>query len=144
MKLRRDPADAGRLHVYLADGSFLCVAENPGYTGAKQATIAANMTADYQKQRSAARKRARDLKRRKDPGGAADRTLARAKTQAERVIALPRKGQDHQTPALTQAGLAAQAADKADKAAGSAGPGDDLVERLGAASELFLKEKGWA
>lgn len=144
VKLRRDPADAGRLHVYLADGSFLCVAENPRFTGTKQAAIAAQMTADYRKHRSAARRRARDLKRRKDPGGAADRTLARAKTQAERVVALPRKGQDHQTPALTQAGRAAKAADKAAKATGSAGTGDDLVKRLGAASELFLKEKGWA
>ena len=113
VKLRRDPTDSGRIHVYRVDGSFVCVAENPGHTRANQTAIAANMTADYRKHRSEARKRARELERRKDPGSAADRALARAATDAARVVALPRKGKAHQTPALAQAGFAAKAADKA-------------------------------
>ena len=55
VKLRRDPADRGRIHVYREDGSFLCVAENPAVTGADQAAIAGAMSGDYRKHRNGAR-----------------------------------------------------------------------------------------
>lgn len=144
VRIRRDPADAGRIHVYREDGRFLCVAELPAITGASQAAIAASMTTGFRSHRNAARKRARDLERRKDPAGVADRALARAATEADRVVALPKPGETHQTPALAQAGLAAKAIDKADRAAGQPEPGEDLLERLGAVARMFMKDEGWA
>ena len=143
VKLRRDPADAGRIHVYREDGSFVCVAENPAHTGADQAAIAAAMTADYREHRRAARKRARDLAQRTDPDGAADRALANAAAQAAGVIAFPKAGQAHKTPALAQAGLAAKAAGKAGKAkAPQAATG--MSPALAAAGALFVKDEEWA
>ena len=143
VKLRRDSADAGRIHVYREDGSFVCVAENPARTGAEQAAIAAAMTAEYREHRNAARKRARDLAQRTDPDGAADRALANAAAAAAGVVAFPKPGQAHQTPALAQAGLAAQAAGKADKArAPQAATG--MSPALAAAGALFAKDEEWA
>ena len=143
VRLRRDPADAGRIHVYREDGSFVCVAENPARTGADQAAIAAAMTADYREHRKAARKRARDLAQRTDPDGAAERVLDNAATAAAGVVASPKPGQAHKTPALTQAGLAAKAADKAGKAkAPLAATG--MSPALAAAGALFVKDEEWA
>ena len=144
VKLRRDPADRGRIHVYREDGSFLCVAENPAVTGADQAAIAGAMNGDYRSHRNGARKRARDVIRRKDPDGIAKRVLDKAATDAAGVIAFPKPGQAHQTPALAQAGLAAKAAGKADKAASAPELGPDLSDKLAAAARMFLKDEGWA
>ena len=140
VRLRRDPADAGRIHVYREDGSFVCVAENPACTGADQAAIAAAMTADYREHRRAARKRARDLAQRTDPDGAAERALANAATQAAGVVAFPKPGQAHKTPALTQAGLAAKAAGKAKAPLAATG----MSPALAAAGALFVKDEEWA
>ena len=143
VKLRRDPADAGRIHVYREDGSFVCVAENPAATGADQAAIAAAMTADYREHRRAARKRARDLAQRTDPDGIAKRVLDKAASSAAGVVAFPKPGQAHKTPALTQAGLAATAADKVGKAkAPQATTG--MSPALAAAGVLFGKDEEWA
>lgn len=143
VKLRRDPADPGRIHVYREDGTFVCVAENPARTGADQAAIAAAMTADYREHRKAARKRARDLAQRTDPDGIADRALAKAATDAAGVVAFPKPGRAHQTPALAQAGLAAKAADKTGEAkAPQAATG--MSPALAAAGALFAKDEEWA
>ena len=117
VSIRRDAADPDRIFVYLACGTFVCVAEDPGRTGADRAAIAARMTESYRASRKAARKRARDLMKRQKPEDTMDQVLAHAGTEAGRVVALPSQGKELQTSALTQAGLAAQAADKKDRAA---------------------------
>ena len=138
--IRRDAADPDRIFVYREDGTFICVAEDPGRTGADRAAIAACMTANYKASRKAARKRARDLVKRQRPGDTMDQVLARAGIEAGRVVALPHYGKGLQTPALTQAGRAAKAADKADKAAAS--PKSSVTSAsLAAAGALFLKHE---
>ena len=146
VRLRRDPADRGRIHVYREDGSFLCVAENPAVTGADQAAIAGAMNGDYRSHRNGARKRARDVIRRRDPDGIAKRVLDKAAASAAGVVAFPKPGQAHKTQALTQAGLAAKAAGKADKAdkAASAPDGGGMSPTLAAAGALFVKDEEWA
>ena len=49
--IRRDPADPDQIFVYREDGTFICVAEDPGRTGADRAAIAARMTANYKASR---------------------------------------------------------------------------------------------
>ena len=138
--IRRDAADPDRIFVYREDGTFICVAEDPGRTGADRAAIAARMTANYKASRKAARKRARDLVKRRHPERSMDKVLAIAKVEAGRVVALPHYGKGLQTPALTQAGRAAKAADKADKAAAS--PKSSATSAsLAAAGALFLKHE---
>ena len=140
VSIRRDAADPDRTFVYREDGTFICVAEDPGRTGADRAAIAARMTANYKASRKAARKRARDLVKRQRPGDTMDQVLARAGIEAGRVVALPHYGKGLQTQALTQAGRAAKAADKADKAAAS--PKSSATSAsLAAAGALFLKHE---
>ena len=101
--IRRDAADPDRIFVYLACGTFVCVAEDPARTGADRAAIAARMTANYKASRKAARKRARDLISHQKPKDTMDQVLAHAGTEAGRVVALPSQGKGYQTPALIEA-----------------------------------------
>ncbi len=140
VRIRSDAADPDRIFVYREDGTFVCVAEDPGRTGADRAAIAARMTESYRASRTAARKRARDLVKRQKPGDTMDQVLARAGIEAGRVVALPNQGKAHRTPALTQAGRAAKAADKTSKAAVS--PKHTVTSAsVAAAGALFLKDE---
>ena len=138
--IRRDAADPDWIFAYRKDGKFVCVAEDPGRTGAARAAIAAHMTANYKASRKAARKRARDLMKSQKPGDTMDRVLAHAGIEAGCVVALPSQGKGHQTPALTQAGRAAKAVDKASKAATSS-KHTATNASLAAAGALFLKDE---
>jgi len=92
VSIRRDASDLDRIFVYLACGTFVCVAEDPTRTGADRAIIAARMTKSYKASRRAARKRARNLMTRQKPGDTMDQVLAHAGTEAGRVVALPSHG----------------------------------------------------
>ena len=104
-----DPTRPGRIHVYHGK-AFVCVAVCPALTGDDQAEIAARMVAEWKGANKAARKWARDLKRRHRPESAMDDVLDHARDKAGRVVALPRKPHAHETPALKEAARAAEAA----------------------------------
>ena len=147
VRVRHDPADLDLIHVYHkppeAKGfAFLCVAEDPARTGADRAAIAARMKATAGAADREARKRARDLAKRHRPERAMDDVLAKAVADADRAVALPRKGAAHETPALTQAAHAAKAADEADKAErAKTAPAHPVRRALSAAMRLYLEEQ---
>ena len=122
VRVRHDPADTGRLHVYRADGSFVCVAEDPARTGADRMAIAGQMRAAWNEASRGARATARDLAKRHRPEQAMADVLARAAETAEGVVALPRESETHETPALREAARAAEAADAADQEAEAPAP----------------------
>ena len=163
--VRQDPADLDRIFVYLADGTFVCVAEDPARTGANRATVAQAMKRSASTRDREARARARDLAKRHRPERAMDDVLAKAAAEAERVVALPRKAHAHETPALREAARAAEAADAVARdardsgirARDRSGAGDTnegaapaaLVvraarKRIAAANRRFMEEdEGW-
>ncbi len=97
------------------------------------------MTASDRASRKAARKRARDLMKSQKPGDTMDQVLTHAGVEAGCVVALPGQGRGYRTPALTQAGRAAKAADKKNKAA--IPPKHTATSAsLAAAGALFLKD----
>ena len=110
VRVRRDPADLDRIHVYRRDGTFVCVAEDPARTGADRTAIAAQMKARAGEADRKARKRARALTKRHRPERVMDDVLAKALEESDRVVALPRKAEAHETPALSEAAKAAKAA----------------------------------
>ena len=149
----QDPADLDRIHVYRAlpgdsdqRGEFVCVAEDPGRTGADRAAIAAAMKRTHNERGRAARAKARDLAKRHKPERAMEDVLDRAADDAAGVVALPRKGEEHDTPALREAARAVEAADKADarKASetleGAATPLPKRKTALAAAMQLYREE----
>ena len=143
VKLRRDPTDLGRIHVYLHDGpeagAFLCIAEDPARTGMDRAKVAAQMKANAKAVDREAREWARGLKRLHRPETMMDDVLAHAASEAGRVVMLPRKGTTHQTPALTEAA-------RATEANGGDDTSSDLVpawDEVAAARRAWLKEEGW-
>ena len=140
VQVRHDPADLDRIHVYDKDGSFVCLAEDPGRTGADRAAIAAAMKGDHSKRDRAARARARELAKRHQPARSMVDVLAHATRAADRVVALPRRGDAHETPALTEAARAAKAADKADEIkTATERPVQSKV--MAGARRLFLEEE---
>lgn len=74
------------------------------------------MKATYNEHCREARKRTRHLIKRHRPEQAMDDVLAKALDDADRVVAMPRPGEAHETPALTEAGRAAEATEEADRA----------------------------
>ena len=159
VQVRRDPADLGRLAVYLPDpdgphdalGRFVCVAEDPDRTGIDRAAVAAGMKAAAAAADKHARQWARDLQRTHRPETAMDDVLAHAAVQAGKVVALtdfasPKPGEVHTPPALVEAGRAAVAADKAARSAsGPPAPDPTLARakaRVAAANRRF-REEDW-
>ena len=138
VQVRHDPADLDRIHVYDKDGVFVCLAEDPGRTGADRAAIAAAMKGDHSKRDRAARARARELAKRHQPARSMQDVLAHATRAADRVVALPRRGDAHETPALTEAARAAEAADKAAAKATAPARKQSLAAIAG---RLYLEEE---
>ena len=144
VRVLQDPADLGRIHVYreTADGKrgeFLCVAEDPARTGIDRAAVAAQAKALARRADREARAWARDLKRQYRPETAMDDVLAHAAAEAERVVALPRRGEAHETPALAEAARAAQAADETEAPAAPARR--SARARIAAANRRYLEEE---
>ena len=159
-----DPTRPGRIHVYrgvapeahgikvapeergtgAAPGArggkaFVCVAVCPALTGDDQAEIAARMVAEWKSANKAARKWARDLKKRHRPESAMDDVLDHARDKAGRVIALPRKAHAHETPALKEAARAAEAAAAIDS--DDAATPRPMRKALAAAGHFFDEEE---
>ena len=117
VEVRLDPADPARLFVFALDGTFLFMAKDPERIGSDrdagcdQAAIASHAKASAKKADGKARRRARALKKQHRPERAMDDVLNAADGQASNVIALPRPGETHETPALKQAARAADARD---------------------------------
>ena len=111
VEVRLDPADPARLFVFALDGAFLFMAEDPERSGADQAAIASVAKAKARKADGKSRRHARVLKKQHKPERAMDDVLDAADGQASNVIALPRPGEVHETPALKQAARAANARD---------------------------------
>ncbi|WP_419741377.1 Mu transposase C-terminal domain-containing protein [Ruegeria sp.] len=157
VELRYDPADPARLFVFSPEGRFLFMAEDPARTGADLTRIAAQAKTRARKADSAARKDARDLARAHNPKGAMEDVLSAGEAAAGKVIAFssvgPRSGaradQPHETPALKEAGKAAEARAGAGGSASSAAPkasrrtaggAGGASPALEAAAKLFLDE----
>ncbi len=139
MKVHLDPADPARLFVFRADGAFLCMAEDPGRTGRDRAAVAVQAKAVAREADSTARSRARDLQRDHVPLRTMEDVLIAEAQEAGKVVALPRRGETCETPALLEAGKAARAA----QAAGGGAPGGALSARakLSAAMKTCYLEK---
>ena len=140
--IRRDPAARGRIHVYRAmddgrPGAFVCIAADPAKTDIDQAETAARMKAAGSAADRKARGRARDLKRRLKPEAAMDDVLAYQAERAEKVVALPRRAEAHEPPALAEAAAAAGASAAKGRAAERPARGNRI---LAAAQRLYLEE----
>ena len=109
--VREDAADPARLHVFAADGWFICLAGDPARTGVAVGPVAREATALAGEADRRARRRTRDLERRHRPERAMDDVLTAA-ADSDRVVAFPPPATAHETPALEQADLAARAADE--------------------------------
>ncbi len=140
VRVRLDPTDRGRIHVYTMDWTFVCVAEDPLRTGIDRAEVAARAKALAREKDRTARGWAQDLIRRHRPEAAMDEVLALAGKRAGKVVALPRPAQTHDTPALAAAAEAAAHASA--RTESPAAPGRSGRRKLMAAHRrLYLEEE---
>ena len=105
--VRADAADPARLHVFAADGWFICLTEDPVRTGIAVGRVALEATVLAGEADRRARRHARDLERRHRPERAMDDVLAAA-AGSDRVVAFPPPATAHETPTLEQARRAAR------------------------------------
>ncbi len=143
VQVRQDPADLGRIHVYRANGAFVCVACDPVRTGIDRAGVAAEMKALAKRADGEGRRYARELKREHRPEAVMDEVLAWAVGESERVVALPRSGTAHETPALREAakaGVGERLEREKDRAA-AAGRRGGHGRALKAAAKLYLQQE---
>lgn len=112
-----DPDDIGRIHVF-RDGEFLCIAEDPQFTGMDRREVA--MTA-RRRQRERVQEQRRELKkaaRQEKTRDVAEEILAeRARAKdASNVRALPGRAEEYESDHLTAASQAADARERLDRA----------------------------
>ena len=114
--VRQDPADYGRIYVYLEERDalrFVCIAEDEQRIGKdRKQEIAAKARGRAAARDKRARARARELSPLAE--AAMDEVLAQSKADAERVVVLPARTQEHRTAALDAAAEAEDAAQEAD------------------------------
>jgi putative transposase len=112
VECRADPADAGRIYVFDAEGGFVCVAVDPEREGVSREAIAqaakAHAAAEI-KARKAEMKAAG--KGRLDPSTIAREILDGAAGKRTSVVAFPRPTEMHETAGLLESGRAARAQD---------------------------------
>ena len=116
VQARRDPADWGRIYVFAMDGTFICLADDPGRTGVDREAVATESKRRWRARNKAARKLVRDLDKAAHPGEVADAALEYAKDEASRVRSFPAPAAAHGTPELDAAAKAAAALDREDAA----------------------------
>ena len=107
-------------------------------TGIDRAEVAARAKASANQVDKAARQWARELQREHRPETAMDDVLRHADAEAQRIVALPRKGETHDPAALIEAGRAADAAKAADAPAAPPPAGRRKV--VAAVRRLYLEE----
>ena len=120
-------------------GRFICIAEDPVRTGIDRAEVAARAKASATRVDKAARQWARELQRKHRPETAMDDVLRHADAEAQRIVALPRKGETHDPAALIEAGRAADAAEAAD-APPAPKPAAGRRKVVAAVRRLYLEE----
>ena len=115
--VRRDPADYGRVFVFVRDENdpkrwrFYCLAEDPVRTGIDRQEVARKAKELARQQDSADRQWARDRKRDRKPEAAIDDVLDAATRAAGNIVSLPFGAETHTTPELEAAAAAADARD---------------------------------
>jgi hypothetical protein len=108
--LKLDEASLGRLYVYSLEGQFLCIAEAPDLTGISRAEAAA---AAKHHARCFIAQQSEDLRRHKKDikENIAEAVLTHKLEQARKLTHFPLKSEEHTTPDLDQAAIAARALD---------------------------------
>lgn len=111
VECRQDPADAGRIYVFDADGRFVCVAEDPDRTGVSRQEIASAMRAHAKARLKERRTELRGLRRAEipDPDTIAREILTARIAAAPAVVPFPRPGIEHTSTGVDEAGRAARA-----------------------------------
>ena len=102
--VRYDPDDFGRVYAYGGDPvAFICIAEAPERTGISRRAVAAEAMRQRSEVDKNVRKEARRLKAQIKPHRIAERILAKARDDADGLVAFPAPASLHETPALTAA-----------------------------------------
>jgi len=101
-----DETDLGHASIFQADGSFLCVAEDPHWYGISNKEVA-NHAKTKQKQVMAEQKREiKQIAKQADTRNIATEILQSREEQAAKIVEFPKSSTEYTTPALEQAGLA--------------------------------------
>jgi putative transposase len=109
--VKLDEADVGAIYVFDLDGPFLCRALCPEIAGVSRRDVAIARKRRQQVVMAEGKAKLREAARNANVKNIAQEILAKARAEAAKVQALPRRAEAWETPALAEAGLAARATD---------------------------------
>ena len=137
--VRRDPASPDRIYVFtlrdapgVRGGEFICIAEDPGRTGADRRRIAVAAKAAWRARNRDERRLARDMRTAGSPAAPIGTVLDLAAAAASKVTALPHRGGEHTSDGLEAARRAARASEQASRRdrGDREADGDDLLMKF--------------
>ncbi|MBU1231179.1 MAG: transposase family protein [Proteobacteria bacterium] len=111
VQVKLDEGDVGAIYVFDLDGPFLCRALCPEIAGVSRRDVALARKRRQQVVINEGKAMLRQAAKSADTKGIAQEILAARSAEAARVQALPRQAEAWDTPALTEAGIAARVTD---------------------------------
>lgn len=107
-----DITDLGHASIFQADGTFLCVATDPTWSGISNAELASHTKRKQKALLEESRRNHKEMVKRANIGGIAEEILRDREERAGKIAELPKPSAEYSTPALEQAALAVDERDR--------------------------------
>lgn len=107
-----DETDLGRASVFLDNGQFLCVAEDPRWYGISNQEIAQHAKKEQKRILAEQKKAVKRLAKQADTRNVAAEILKSREEQTAKIAEMPKKAEEYSTPALEQAAAAVEERDR--------------------------------
>lgn len=107
-----DESDLGRAPIFLTNGEFLCLAEDPKWYGISNQEVAIHAKAQQKRVLSEQKKEVKRIAKQADTRNIAAEILKSREEQASKVVELPKQAKEYSTPALEQAAIAVAERDR--------------------------------
>lgn len=106
VQVKFDETDFGQIWVFDDEEEFICQAISPEYLGVSRADVAAARKAKQKAHIAEKKKEMREASKAADTGNIVQEILTHRAMEAGKLVEMPKKTEEYQTDALTQAGRA--------------------------------------
>jgi hypothetical protein len=107
-----DETDLGSAPIFLENGEFLCIGEDPGFYGISNREIALHAKREQKRILAEQKAEVKRIAKKADTRNIAFEVLKAREEEAAKVAELPKKGEAYTTPALEQAAVAVAEMDR--------------------------------
>lgn len=124
-----DETDLGRAPIFLGNGEFLCLAEDPRWYGISNAEVACHAKAKQKQVLAEQKKEVKRIAKQADTRNIAVEILKSREEEIAKIVEFPKKAEEYTTPALEQAAVAVEERNrKTETPRGTAIAAEDVIE----------------